>query len=455
MASDPRMAEYRRLFDEQSGTPAGELALARWCRDKGLEDHARFHWLHVLSFQPQNEEALKALGMRWYKGQLLTHDEIVAARQGQSDSSKELAGQRVQRKDWAKYFAPRVTKWQRMIAEDEAAVASEIREDLEGIDKSSKAETWAAVQAIDSILLLRSQWRKDAAAYGALSLKWIKLLDGMPEPPATVSLARHAVDHPMPEVRAAAADALKKRPKESYVPILLARMQAPVEASFTLQPSFGSVTWAYTFYQEGPGADRSVTRVGTVGAAHQGPRLDYATYPWGQDAARDQRVRDNRARESGRSDGQVAGLTARAVAQATATARQVQRDVAAVNASIEEMNRRARAALCGSTGTDCGDSPAAWWSWWEDEQYANYDAEKPESDTAEKPCYEYSSANWMYYPMTEAPLSEAPYSFPPSSKITIPGRVTVLMIHICCFPRGAVVWSLTGPVAIEIGRAHV
>jgi hypothetical protein len=426
-ASDPRITEYRRLFDEQAGTPAGELALARWCRDKGLEDHARFHWLHVLSFQPQNEEALKALGMRWFKGQLLTHDEIVVARQGQSESSKESAGPRAQRKDWAKYFAPRVTKWQRMIAEDEAAVASEIREDMEGIGKSSRGEYWAAVQAIDSILLLRSRWRKDAAAYGALSLKWIKLLDGMPEPPATVSLARHAVDHPAPEVRAAAADALKKRPKEGYVPILLARMQAPVEASFTLQPSFGSVTWGYTFYQEGPRADRAVTRVGTVGVVGRGP----LNSPQGgvKDPGSDQTTRDRMTVNAMQTKRDTATVTRRAVAAAAATVQQVDQAVSAMNALIEEVNRRVRVALSRSTGTDCGESAPAWWDWWEDCQYGRYDLEKPRSDAKKKPLYESSSAS--------------------QSQVEVSGYPAAIDVGHSCFPRGTVVWTLTGPVAID------
>ena len=124
-ASDPRIAEYRRLFDQQAGTPAGEAVLARWCREQGLEDHARSHWLRLAGFQPQNEEALKALGMRWYQGQLLTHEQIVVARRGQDPQSTDRAGQQAHRKDWTKHWAPRVTKWQQMIREDDAAITSQ------------------------------------------------------------------------------------------------------------------------------------------------------------------------------------------------------------------------------------------------------------------------------------------------------------------------------------------
>jgi hypothetical protein len=239
----------------------------------------------------------------------------------------------------------------------------------------------------------------------------------------------------MPEVRAAAADALKKRPKESYVPILLARMQAPVEASFTLQPSFGSVTWAYTFYQEGPRADRAVTRVGTVGVMGRNPALGA---PQGamQNPDSDQRTRDRMAVSAMQTKRETATVTRRAVAAAAATAQQVDQAVSAMNALIEEVNQRVRVALSRSTGTDCGESAPAWWDWWEDCQYARYDLEKPRSDAKAKPLYESSSASQRLV-QTSGPAI---------------GRFPAISFS-SCFPRGTVVWTLTGPV--EIGKLRV
>ncbi len=394
-AGDPRIAEYRRRFDELAGAPAGELALARWCRDQGLEDHARTHWARLLSFEPQNEEALKALGVRWHQGRLLTHEEIVAARRGESPESADGTRQRTARKDWNKHWTPQVTKWQRMIRENNPAVDSAIREEMQSVKKSSEADLLPAMQALNATLITRSQRKKDEAEYRALSLKWIAVLDGMQEHPATLSLAWQAVDHPMPEVRAAAADALKKRPKETYVPILLARMRSPVEAEFLIQPSFGSgsVTSMYTFYQEGPVADRSLTRVQVRG------------------------VRPLRA-----LTGSPSAVTASAVGrtrQALASALRVHQVVGAANASINDLNGRVRAALVRATGTDCGETASSWWKWYDDYHYAHYDLQKPSSGDKEKLRREHS----IY---------------------------TISYIRSCsCFPRGTVVWTLTGPAAIE------
>src|SRR5262245_31794110 len=79
-AADPVHAEYRALRGQLNDKPAGQLALARWCRMHGLEDEARFHWSSVLSAQPNNREALRALESRWQDGKLMTDDEIADAK---------------------------------------------------------------------------------------------------------------------------------------------------------------------------------------------------------------------------------------------------------------------------------------------------------------------------------------------------------------------------------------
>jgi len=431
-ASDPRIAGYRRRFDEQAGTPAGELALARWCREQGLEDHARFHWLRLLNFQPQNEEALKALGMRWYQGQLLTHEQIVAKRGGQGPQATDRAEQGTSLKEWGKHWAPRLTRWQRMIREGDPSVDSSMREEIGSVGKPGEPDFWPAMQALNAMLMTRCQSKKDEAACRALSLKWVRVLDGMGERPGILFLVWNAVDHPLPEVRAAAADALKKRPQEAYVPLLLARMQSPVEASFAMRPRFGSVAWEYTFYREGPVADVRVSRAGSVDMAYVGPSVAERTYPWGQDPARDQLVRNGRAVDAGRVNRAAAALTAQAATRAAVAARQVQQAVFTTNVAVAELNGRIRDALTRATGTDCGESAPSWWKWWEDSQYAYYDLEKPSPYSKRKAVYEYSSVTAAHMPVQ-------------SSGVTTAGGGTG---H-SCFARGTIVWTLTGPAAID------
>lgn len=434
-AGDPRIAEYRRRFGEQAGTPAGELALARWCRDQGLDEHARSHWLWLLAIEPQNEEALKALGVRWYQGQLLTHEQIVARRRGQASQAKDQAEPRAPRKDWGRHWAPRVTRWQRMVQDKDPSVDSSLREELDSIEKSFGPDFWPAMQALGATLMTRSQSKKDQATCLALSLKWIQVLDGRDKHPATLLLAWLAVDHPTPEVREAAAGALKKRPLETFVPILLARMQSPVEASFAIRPTFGSVSWECTFYREGPAADVRVTRLWSGGFAYAGPSPEESTYRWGQDSARDQRFRNQRAADAAQVNRAAAAATARAAAQATIAARQVQQALVASNAAIETLNGRIREALSRATGTDRGESASAWWKWWEDWCYDHYELEKPDPYVKKKVVCEFTSAKAAY------------------RQVASPGPNRAANSGHSCFARGTIVWTLTGPAAIDTLRA--
>ena len=57
-------------------SPAKDLLLARWCQEKKLTEEARFHWLNVLRVQPNHEEALRALEVQWYNGQLLKREQV-------------------------------------------------------------------------------------------------------------------------------------------------------------------------------------------------------------------------------------------------------------------------------------------------------------------------------------------------------------------------------------------
>ena len=70
--ADRRLAEYVRRRDAAGPIVADQAALARWCRKNRLDDQQRVHWLSVLQRQPDNAEAIQALGLRPYQGMMLT-----------------------------------------------------------------------------------------------------------------------------------------------------------------------------------------------------------------------------------------------------------------------------------------------------------------------------------------------------------------------------------------------
>jgi hypothetical protein len=117
-ANDPRQAAYQRLRSAYGGSPAGQLALARWCRRNRLRDEGRFHWASVVSVAPNHKESLRALDVRWYRGELLTS--------GQIDQRKETL--RTAERS-ARVWFPVVVAWDRRLStEDNRERAQAIRE---------------------------------------------------------------------------------------------------------------------------------------------------------------------------------------------------------------------------------------------------------------------------------------------------------------------------------------
>src|SRR5207245_1453770 len=78
-------AEDRERRKAAGESPQGQLLLARWCRKNNLNGEAQFHWASVLTVDPKNEEALRALNLRWQKGQLVSREQIAQ----QKDQTKE------------------------------------------------------------------------------------------------------------------------------------------------------------------------------------------------------------------------------------------------------------------------------------------------------------------------------------------------------------------------------
>jgi hypothetical protein len=79
-AASERVVRYRQLRDEVGGSGKGQLQIAQWCRQQRMAEEERMHWQIVLSIRPGQPDAIKALGLRSFEGQLLTKDQIEASR---------------------------------------------------------------------------------------------------------------------------------------------------------------------------------------------------------------------------------------------------------------------------------------------------------------------------------------------------------------------------------------
>ena len=73
---DKRLADYARRRVAAGMNVDDQVALARWCRRNQLDEQQRAHWRLALQAQPDNAEAIQALGLRPYCGMMATPAEI-------------------------------------------------------------------------------------------------------------------------------------------------------------------------------------------------------------------------------------------------------------------------------------------------------------------------------------------------------------------------------------------
>lgn len=320
---DLRLAEYRRLRDSVSADVQGQLLLARFCRKHSFTDRARLHWSNVLQVQPQNKEAIAALGLRLHRGMLLTKEQT-------EQYDRVLAEQAKAEEHWTKVLAGFRSRYKSA----DVAERDSLLRDLQGIGDP---------QAIPFLERELSMQGED------LALVAVGLLGGMEHEAATISLVRHAVLGDSPAVREAASERLKTRPLFSFVPVLMGTLATPIEFSFAITPISGAgsicVAASYHFYQEGPLADFSA-------------------------AVQSQTIAQGRNQTAAR---RLNPVVSRNLGQAASFWRQT----SILNAQTEILNERIDAVLTKVTGVACGGRPQDWWNWWQEynDLYA-YD-EKP------------------------------------------------------------------------------
>ena len=387
--SDSRRAEYRQLRDSLGAEPDDQRRLARWCGKQELAEEARFHWENVLRTNPDDKEARARLNLVAYRGDLRRPDEIDAEKLRQQQAKVNL-----------KQFTP---------------IFRQLVRDAASLDVRRREEALAAIRAMDdpaAMPALQQVVAVDAASNSGplarlskagrdellrrLNLAVVESLDGMNDPAATVDLTRYAVLAPWEEVRTGAAEALKSRKAEEYVPALMGELVAPMESrvDVTAAPD-GTVGLTETITQRGPEGTRvSVrdTNYRVAGALTRDPR-------------------DNPAR-----------VLAGHLAQASSLAAETQANVAAANAAVADRNQRLAEVLAKTQGKELDLDVEQWWDQWK--RYNELSSETPTVTS-----YQVQETTYAYAQFVpEGPASQGGAE---------------------CFVAGTRVWTRTGPVAIE------
>ena len=393
-AADPLQAEYRQRRTASGQGLQDQLALARWCRKNKLSDEAQFHWATVLSLDPTNEEALRALDMRWKDGRLVNRDETAQQKQQAQDA-----------KNAAKRWEPIIAKWRRAVAGRDVHAHDAALAEIRAITKLD------AIPSIEAVTLGRDAFDMNHAEECLqIAIAFLDALEKMPDQAATESLVRHAVFSPGNKARALAIEKLKPRPQTDYVPLLLSGLAMPLESSFNVQTSNeGSVHYTHSLYREGQDSDWSYDlRLAAVQNDMGGRHYIY-------------NVKTNTVEvgpPTGAYPSEVAkraNLASRYVNRYGNAAAATELTVAQINKSTEVLNALIMQVLSGTTGKDLA-TPKAWWDWWRDQNEYYASEERPVDQHyysgTDKYYYGYPSVRGsLIYPRTPTPLEKTHFLF--------------------------------------------
>jgi hypothetical protein len=321
MSKDRRMSTYALQRERAAHTVEGQLALADWCARIGLKDQERAHLTRVLHFDPDHAVARQRLGFRRVDETWLSADEISESRTRSQEALDNLAAWR-----------PRL---------------EQIRDGLSNTSvfkRNAAAERLAAISdpaAIPALELLLGTHTPDTARLV------VDALAGMPGPQASLALSRQAVLSPWSDVRKKAAEQLKARPEDDFVPALLSVMHSPIQARAELfRGPGGRLMYRHAFYREGQ-------------------------------EQRELAVFETAYRRIARAGGDRDETLSRALADAAATAQQREFERQRQNELTNLVNQRVMATLEVYNGQRAAASPEGWWEWWNERNEVFMQGDKP------------------------------------------------------------------------------
>lgn len=321
-AKQTRLIKRYRLQREASAdTATDQLALANWCAKHKLPDQERAHLTRVLELNPDHALARQRLGYVQVEGVWLLQREIESAARRAEAAIAAM-----------NYWKPRL---QAMLL------------GLLGESQAERKEMWQAWDAIDDVASIDAMevalsTHSDAAARLVLAklAKW-----DCPE--ASQSLARHAVFARSSRIRSEAAELLKGRNLDGFVPLLLSALYTPIQAkSEVYRAPDGRLVHRLLLQREGQEANElsvfesSYGRIGQVEDAPSGP-------------------------------------VNRAAQDASALEQELGAQLAEQNAATRDLNARICLALEGATGQEIERSPEAYWQWWNEHNEVFVAGSKP------------------------------------------------------------------------------
>lgn len=357
---------YENLRSTYEDTTADQLALADWCAKQGLREQERAHLLRVCELSPDHPAARQRLNFARVGSEWVSRDELNKAQARQVAAQKALV-------EWT----PVVNKIAALLS------AKDLKKRQLGQAQLQQIHDPAALPALQSVLGSRDEESE---------LLVVEATARITDPAATAALARHAVFSPALFVRHTAANKLKSRERDDFVPLLIASMYTPVVTRLAeMALPNDRIGYRHEFLREG--SERQELLV-----------LD--TQYW-------------RLAAPGANPVQSLAIAAQ---EARQTAARLERAVAAQNEATNALNDRIAWVLNTATGEELPAVPEDWWTWWNEQNEVYVSGSKPVATLA--------------YSRSLTVVEQSPGS----------GSMD-------CLKAGTPVWTERGQVAIEKVRA--
>jgi hypothetical protein len=335
--TDKHQQEYETL-KAGATTPAAHLELAKWCDRNSLADEARYHWLSVLSADPKNKDALRALDCTWFNGQLVSRS-----------MAADLKAERRTRREAEGAWRARIAGWDRALTSAGDAADRALADVAATVDET-------AIPEFEKLAInTRKAGASQAGRNARLCKAYVEGLERLPSYQASLALARVAVLADEVAVRDAAIETLKQRPTYEVLPVLFTGLTPVIQTRYDFSRNeTGLIQYTHEMVAEAADADYVVARSTTYAA----PVL----FTEGANARGVQRRMNHSARSTYAAAQQMVGEAQRLEVMA-----------AAANADRQQLNSRIVDVLRALTGKDYSDNPQHWWDYWREENgYDDY-----------------------------------------------------------------------------------
>lgn len=341
-------SKYRELRAKTADDLAGNKLLARFCQKNKLEENARGHWQRVISFDPADADARKALGHVLFEGTWATKDGVKRVLKVRKDYNGSLMS-------WSKKIPGWINDWR----SDDAKRKEKAREKL------------LAIRDAAAIPLLHA-----ALAYGSDedALLLVEVMRGIPDVAATQVIAEMAVANQSQPVVNTSVEELKNRDENSYVPQLLLALSSPItsEMRLDINPNTGRILYRHVFARE----EQFSKQVQAIGRDYGEGQFFGILGPNDYMDSNGDRTTAPNDRLNGTPEQRRDTLFALRAAESMSLAMNRERRKSIENMTIEETNSRVGTVL-SKVFDENQASPEGWWTWWNQRNEIRVDSPKP------------------------------------------------------------------------------